>query len=446
MEGTRIKLRITTSWSIDAWLLAFILATALISRLYSLESFPYYPPEWPWLGDNPKYKGLYRDEANYMEAAIALPFSPTPYQPWLQLSVVRLFTLLLGPSTLAARLPSSLASALTAPIIYLAAKELFHSRAAALIASFYYIAMVPGLIYGRMLLLENFAAFFIALEFYFLIRYLNLSSSKLLYIASALAASASMSKVTGVVGPALLTLALLAERRVKGNMGPLFMAWFPLIAFVIASFMIRGSLILSLRSWSLGYVGRELSWQFLFLQALPSGHILFSGGYVKPEFWYLYAYLSMAVLALVKRMEAAILIYPLTAFFTIPLAVWGFSAYYPVLIYPMLALAAGGGTILFLRISNILSLGLFSALYVPLVASVIASLSLPVIDYNYWLFFLKLGILLAPLALWTVVNQTLHLIRAMIRLNFPFVLLISYFALLLSATHYLYPYFFLGRA
>jgi hypothetical protein len=297
-----------------------------------------------------------------------------------------------------------------------------------------------------MLLLENFAAFFIALEFYFLIRYLNLSSSKLLYTASALAALASMSKVTGVVGPAFLTLALLAERRIKGNMGPLLMAWAPLIVFVIVASMISGSLISSLRSWLLGHVGRELSWQFLLLQALPSGHILFSGGYVKPEFWYLYAYLNMAVLALVKRVEAAILIYPLTAFFTIPLAVWGFSPYYPILIYPILALVAGGGTVSFLRIPNILSLGLFSALYVPLVASVTASFSLPVIDYNYWLFFLKVGVLLAPLALWTVMNQTLHLIHATIRLNFSFIILISYFALLLSSTPYLYPYFFLGRA
>jgi 4-amino-4-deoxy-L-arabinose transferase-like glycosyltransferase len=446
MEGARIKLRITTSWSVDAWLLALILAAALISRLYSLESFPYYPPEWPWLGDNPKYKGLYRDEAFYMEVAIALPFSPTPFQPWLQLAAVKLFTLLLGPSTLAARLPSSLASAFTAPIIYLAVKELFHLRAAALIASFYYIAMVPGLIYGRMLLLENFAAFFIALEFYFLIRYLRFPSPKLVYTASALAALASMSKVTGVVGPAFLTIALLAERRVKGNMGPLLMAWSPLIAFVIASSIIGGSLISSLRSWLLGYVGRELSWQFLLLQALPSGHILFSGGYVKPEFWYIYAYLSMVVLALVKRMEATTLLYPLTAFFTIPLAVWGFSAYYLILIYPMLASAAGGGTLLFLRIPNILSLGLFSALYVPLVASVSASLSLPVIDYNYWLFLLKVSVLLAPLAIWTLVNKTLHLIRTTIRLSFHFVLLISYFSLLLYSTPYLYPYFFLGRA
>jgi 4-amino-4-deoxy-L-arabinose transferase-like glycosyltransferase len=446
MEGTRIKLRITTSWSIDAWLLAFILSTALISRLYSLESFPYYPPEWPWLGDNPKYKGLYRDEANYMEAAIALPFSPTPYQPWLQLSVVKLFTLLLGPSTLAARLPSALATSFTAPIIYLAAKELFRSKASALLASLYYIAMVPGLIYGRMLLLENFAALFLTLEFYYMIRYLNLPNSRLAYTASAFAALASMSKVTGVVGPSFLTLALLAEKRIKGNVGPLLIAWSPIIVFVLAASEIRGSLVSSLSSWLLGYVGRELSWQFLLVQALPSGHILFSGGWVKPELWYLYSYLSMAALVLAGRREATPIIYPLTAFFTIPLAVWGFGAYYPALIYPILALAAGGGTPILLRTPNILALGLFSALYVPVVASMTASLTLPVIEFNYSLFALKVGTLFAPLALWALANQILSSLHMMERLNLAAAILISYFALLLTSTPYLYPYYFLGKA
>jgi 4-amino-4-deoxy-L-arabinose transferase-like glycosyltransferase len=442
----RLELRTAAPWGVDAWLLALLLVAALISRLYALGSFPYYPPQWPWLGDNPRHPGLYKDEAGYMESAMALPSSLSPYQPWLQLSAVKLSTLLLGPSALAARLPSALASSLTAPIVYLAARELFRSRASALLASLYFIVMVPGLIYGRMLLLENFAALFLALEFYFLVRYLGLPSSRLAYAASAFAALASMSKVTGIIGPAFLSLAMLAEKRIRSNVGPLLMAWSPLFAFVIVSSLIRGSFTLSLSSWLFGYVGRELSWQFLFLQALPSGHIVFSGGYVKPELWYLYAYLGMAAVAIAKRREASLLMYPLTAFFTIPLAVWGFSAYYPILIHPMLAIAAGGGTLLLLRTQNIPALGLLSALYVPLVASMTASLTLPVIEFNYSLFALKVGALLAPVLLWGLANRVLYSLRQMRRLSFAAALLISYFALLLASTPYLYPYYFLGRA
>lgn len=445
-EKMRLELRSAAPWGVDVWLLVLILVTALISRLYALDSFPYYPPQWPWLGDDPRHPGLYTDEASYLELAMALPSSLTPFQPWLQLAAVKLSTLLLGPSVLAARLPSALASALTAPIVYLAAKELFRLKASALLASLYFIVMVPGLIYGRMLFLENFAALFLALEFYFLTRYLRLPSSRLAYFTSVFAALASMSKVTGIIGPAFLSLALLAEKRIKSNVGPLLVAWSPIFAFVIVSSLIRGSLTLSLSSWLVGYVGRELSWQFLILQAMPSGHIVFSGGYVKPELWYLYAYLCLAAMTIARRREASILMYPLTAFFTIPLAVWGFGAYYLILIYPMLAIAAGGGTPLLLRTSNTSALGLFSALYVPLVASMTASFTLPVIEFNYSLFALKVGILLAPILLWALANRVLYSLRRMKRLSFATVLLICYFALLLISTPYLYPYYFLGRA
>ncbi|RLJ01042.1 MAG: hypothetical protein DRP08_06050, partial [Candidatus Aenigmatarchaeota archaeon] len=85
-----------------------LFTTALITRTYNLDKFPYYPPQWPYLGDKPGPPGLYGDEAIYLGKSKKLFTEPTTYQTWLQLFLVHLSTRILGESAFSARLPSAI--------------------------------------------------------------------------------------------------------------------------------------------------------------------------------------------------------------------------------------------------------------------------------------------------------------------------------------------------
>jgi hypothetical protein len=88
---------------------------------------------------------------------------------------------------------------------------------------------------------------------------------------------------------------------------------------------------------------------------------------------------------------------------------------------------------------------MYTFLYAPLVASVIASTSLPFIGINYALFALKLVLFVVPALVWLALEAVSRLTS---KRHFPLslVLLVCFFAVLLVSTPELYSYFFLGTA
>ena len=122
-------------------LIIFIIA--LFTRTFLLDKFPYFPPEYPYLGDRPGPLGLYRDEAEYLRLAKLLPSELPYYQPWLHLVLIRLSIMLLGESSFSVRLPSAIASSLTALLIFLISRQLFKDNISAAISSLYYVVMFP---------------------------------------------------------------------------------------------------------------------------------------------------------------------------------------------------------------------------------------------------------------------------------------------------------------
>ena len=124
------------------------------------------------------------------------------YQPPLQLAAVKLSFLALGNSDLAARLPSGIASILTAVVVYFAGKQLFKGRTPAFIAAIYFVLMIPAIIYGRMLLLENFVALFLALTILFIAKFEDGGERRWLYLGAVASVLAVLSKVDGLFVPA----------------------------------------------------------------------------------------------------------------------------------------------------------------------------------------------------------------------------------------------------
>ncbi|MBC7130307.1 glycosyltransferase family 39 protein, partial [Candidatus Bathyarchaeota archaeon] len=183
----RVKIKIAGSErQLELLAVTLIFAAALFSRTFMLDCFPYFPPDFPWLGDRPGPAGMYCDEANYLYCARNLFNRTTTYQPWLQLLFIHFSLRVLGESAFAARLPSAFVSTLTAVVVYFAAKQKY-GRLAAFLSSLYFIAMTPALVYNRMVFLENTVAFMFMLSIYFLFKYEQGGGQRWLYAAGILA-------------------------------------------------------------------------------------------------------------------------------------------------------------------------------------------------------------------------------------------------------------------
>ena len=200
-----------------------------------------------------------------------------------------------------------------------------------------------------------------------------------------------------------------------------------------------------MRQWFFGLVGRELSIQFLFIQTMPSGYITIDTGYIRPDFWNVFGFLCLGVLILKGSRSGKLLIEALFAFVAVSFLSFGIGPYYLIGLFPLLALAAGGGIGYLAKVGTYGALGLYAFFYAPLVASVIASTTLPFIGTNYPLFFLKLLLLVLPGAAWLALEGVSHFTT---KRHFPMglVLLVCFFAVLLLATPELYSYYFLGTA
>ncbi|MDA4127514.1 MAG: glycosyltransferase family 39 protein [Thaumarchaeota archaeon] len=432
---------------VNPWLLtvALVLGLALLTRLYDLGSFPYFPEASPWLGAKGNYAGLFIDEAVYAQIANSFPSVLSAYQPPLQIAAVKASLLLFGNDALASRLPSALASSLTAVLVFLAAKELFNSKAAALVAGLYYVAMVPALIYGRMLFLENFAGLFVAATILSIAKFENGAGLRWLYLAAFASAIAALGKINGLFVPAFFTLWALSRQERREKLLPLLVAWIPALAGLFGLLALSGSLQGLLSQWNLGFVGRELSFQYLAIQSMPSGNVLVAGGYFKLEFWFLYGYACLAALLVLGSRAGRLLVEVLLSFLIVMLSVWGLGSYYPIMIYPVIALAAGGGSRFIAKLGTPGALAFFTGFYVPLVATYVASSSLPTFAVDYSLFFLKASLFAFPFLAWLVIGTISSGVQRS-RVPFAPIILVSFFVLLVLGTTVLYPQYFLGRA
>jgi hypothetical protein len=177
---------------------------------------------------------------------------------------------------------------------------------------------------------------------------------------------------------------------------------------------------------------------------MPYGYVVVAGGYFKPEFWYLYGYASLAALLVLGSRAGRLLIEGLLSFLIVMLSVWGMGPYYITMIFPIIALAAGGGSKLLARLGTPAALALFTGFYIPVVATSVASSSFPTIAVDYSLYILKVGLFAVPLFVWLVTGAISRTTKW--RISLAQIVLASFFVVLLVGTPVLYSQYFLGRA
>ena len=456
-EATSLNVRLKTRGYPEVLAVAVVVVLAAATRLYKLASFPYFPPQWPWLGDHAAsacpagvsgvWPGLYRDEMSRLCEIAFFPHALTTYEPSINIVFVKVSQFLLGMSNFADRLPTALASILTAVVIYFAAKQLYKSRSAALVSSLYFIAMVPAIVYGRMIYYENLVGLFLVVAIYCVARFEDTGVRRWLYLAALASAFAVLSKESGLFVLLFFTLWAVTGKGVRSKVVPVLLAWAPVAAGGVLLLSLAGSVGGALSKWGFAYAGRELAFQFLFLQSMPSGYVAFDTGYIKPEFWYIFAYLCLAALLIAGSRAGKLLAEALFVFMATMVVAYGqgMASYYVIMLFPVLALAVGGAVPYLKKVGAGGALALYAALFIPLDLSYVASISLPTIAVNFSLYVLKDALLVAPLVSWLVLEGAS---RALLKRHFPLVVvvLVSFFVLLLVGTPELYSYYFLNRA
>lgn len=437
----------------DKVIITILLIIALFTRTYGLGEFPYFPPQWPYLGDKTWAPGMYRDEAVYLNLALNLFNKPTTYQPWLQLLLVHLSTQIFGATVFAARLPSAVFSSLNAPLIYLIAKKFFNSKVAAVISAFYYIVMTPALIYNRMLFLENGVSFFFMLTILLLTIYEEKKMKKWFYatvIASGLAISC---KINGLIVPIYMIVYILQNIKKEHIVKYALIGFIPVVLIFATIITLRtayigdflGALTI-FQSWWIGMIGREMSlWQYLVFESMPSGVLIYLfPGYFKLEYWYILSLYCAAYLAIkdfdrVKNILLAMLI-----FISVTFMFWGIGSYYLTIIQPIMAIPVGYAFIKMIDMKPFVNLVFTCSVYTPLIATIIPYLPsivtrLPEIDYIRYIY--KLALAGVPLTF--SVAGTLNLVRLQKIINIVIIMLtlISLFmgSYIINA---LYPHYF----
>ena len=442
-----VKVRVSTR--VNPWLLSFamVMVLALLSRLYQLGTFPYFPTQFPWLGAGPPHQGLYGDESYRVIEALQFPASFSVHEASLFGTLATVASKdLLGSMNWAYRLPEALASALTAGVIFMAAKELYRRWEVALAAGLYFVVMIPALVFGRMVFYENLVGLFFAATIYFMARFENDGRRRWLYLGALSAALAPFGKVDGLFVPLFFTLWAVTTGGRRKKIVPAVLSWLPFAAEGVALLALVGNLQDVLQQWEIGLVGRELSIQYLLVQSMPSGHIVgIDLGYIRPDFWYLFGFLALGLLVLKGSSASKILVEALFAFVIADFVSFGIGAYYLVMLFPFFALAAGGGMAYFSRIGSVGALAFYTIFYAPLVATIIGSITLPFVGTNYGLSLLNDVLLVLPGAVWLALEGVS---RFTIKRRFPMAvaLLVCFFAVLLIATPEIYSYYFVGAA
>ncbi|MDG6902093.1 MAG: glycosyltransferase family 39 protein [Nitrososphaerota archaeon] len=425
--------------------LALLTILAALTRLYRLGDFPYFPAQPPWVGST-AYPGLYTDEGARLSEIALFPHSLTTYEPSIQILLVKISQFLIAQSYFADRLPSALASILTAVVVYLAAKQLYGGRVPPLVAGLYFVTMVPALIYGRMIFYENLVGLFLAIVILSVAKSEGAGGVKWIYIGALASLLAVFSKEDGLFIPMFFTLWVSSRKESRGRLLSLAVVWVPMILAGIVILGLTGSLSAFVSQWGFGTTGRELSFDFMVIQALPSAYDVVAGGYFKPEFWYIFAYVCLAALVLARSKAGLILSEVMVLYFVLQVAIWGMSPYEVISVFPILAIAVGGGVGYLAKLGTPGGLAVYGALYAPLVASLVNSIALTYVGgvwVNYPLSLFKYALFVIPIADWLMLSRLSGKNKAK-DISLVKVVLVCFMGLLILGTPWLYSYYFLG--
>jgi len=381
-------------------ILASLFLLTLFTRTYRLYSFPYFPEEAPWLGLNPV--GLYRDEVGLLGFAADLFDTPTLYAPPLFLLLQNLSVKALG-STYAVRVPSTIASSLIAVLIYLVSMRKFGSRGASIASALYFIAMFPAFIYNRMAFLENGVALLLLVSYYCLLVYEGCAKGRWLYLSGLFAALAALSKINGLVAPLFFAAYSLHKGFFKNALKPVFLTFAVSIVFPLMVLLLMGldpSAVA--RQWWIGMIGKEISaWEYFIISSMPSGWLMWFIGYLRPEYWYIFAYFALAYLAVKEYEKVSDVILLIVSFVGLCLLVWGVGSYYIIIVQPFLAIPVGYAIMRMLRMPPQVAMMFILFIYAPMAMTFnIAAFgegTYPRIDLLiYLLKLLSIGVLSAP--------------------------------------------------
>jgi 4-amino-4-deoxy-L-arabinose transferase-like glycosyltransferase len=358
-------------------ILASLFLLALATRAYRLYSFPYFPEEEPWLGSNPE--GLYRDEADpYLRLSEGL-FERLPvYQPPLFLLFMNLSLRVFG-TPYAVRVPSAVASSLVAVLVYLVSMRKFGSRGASVASALYFIAMFPAFVYNRMAFLENGVALFLLASYYCLLVYEGCGKGRWLYLSGVLAVLGALSKINGVVAPLFFLAYGLHKGFFRKALKVTVLVLAVSVVFLLAALFLIGLDLTPLfammtkpsavvRQWMMVWAGKETSaWQFFIINTMPSGHLMWFLGYLRPEYWYIFPYFALAYVA-VKEYEKVSDITLLTVSFvaTCLLISWGIGSYYIIILQPFLAVPIGYAIMKMLRMQPQVAMMFTLFIYAPM--------------------------------------------------------------------------------
>jgi len=347
-------------------LIIFIIA--LFTRTFLLDKFPYFPPEYPYLGDRPGPLGLYRDEAEYLRLAKLLPSELPYYQPWLHLVLIRLSIMLLGESSFSVRLPSAIASSLTALLIFLISRQLFKDNISAAISSLYYVVMFPSFVYGRMNFLENTVSMFLLLTIYLLS---GRNHSKRIFLSGISAILAVLSKMRGVVAVMYYTVEILRENQISKRRKMLYLIPFLSILLGIIFtilWLVDWNISFIFFRWQIGKIGLDIiSWKYLIIRHLPSGYA--PGSYLV-EYWYVFSYITF-IYAIVKeptKMQPIAL--SLSLMFLLYMLTWGYGSYHLIIMHSLVTIPLGYGVRKMVEMKFYISLLIVTLLYMPIVSEI----------------------------------------------------------------------------
>ncbi|MFQ5712291.1 MAG: ArnT family glycosyltransferase, partial [Candidatus Geothermarchaeales archaeon] len=358
-------------------ILASLFLLALATRTYRLYSFPYFPEEEPWLGSNPE--GLYRDEADrYLRDSEGL-FERLPvYQPPLFLLFMNLSLRVFG-TPYAVRVPSAVASSLVAVLVYLVSMRKFGSRGASVASALYFIAMFPAFVYNRMAFLENGVALFLLASYYCLLVYEGCGKGRWLYLSGILAVLGALSKINGVVAPLFFLAYGLYRGFFRKAFKVIVLVFAVSVVSLLAALFLIGPDLTPLfamvtkpsavaRQWMMVWAGRETSaWQFFIINTMPSGYLMWFLGYLRPEYWYIFAYFALAYLAIKEYEKVSDIILLIISFVATCLLIsWGIGSYFIIILQPFFAVPVGYAIMKMLRMQPQVAMMFILFIYAPM--------------------------------------------------------------------------------
>jgi len=256
--------------------------------------------------------------------------------------------------------------------------------------------MTPAFVYNRMVFLENGVALSILALYYCLINYQDCKKMKWLYLASAFSVISMLSKINGIVAPIFFLAYSLQKHMFRKASKPILTAFSSFI-FPAVVLLLRGSLA----QWKIGRVGRELSaWQFLIINSMPSGFLMNFNGYLKPEYWYLFACFCIAYGAIKEKEKLEDIILMIVLFVGLCLIAGILGSYYLIVIQPFLAIPVGYTLNKMIKMSPMAAATFILFIYAPMTITLLitALAGSPFIGFNDQVYMLKILTIGGPLA------------------------------------------------